>query len=164
MESIIYGTTGNQLDNDSDAFDDKPNEDWITELETVSRACGPSRKTVDLLAVANTLITHTLSEDLANIPQLLCTFSTLWAAFNLNQRPDIAQISVDSLAEKYCLSDLHPALLDFLSDHVQNPSVHHIGGRRRARADTRLPFNDVMVWYSLCLQTQSPDNDSVTEP
>ena len=127
MESIIYCTTGNQLDNDSDAFDDEPNEDWITELETVSRTCGPSHKTVDLFVVADTLITHTLSKDLANIPQPLRTFSTLWAAFNLNQRPDIAQISVDSLAEKYCLLDLRPALLDFLSNHVQNPSVHHIG-------------------------------------
>jgi len=164
LESIIYGTTGNQQDGDGDALDDQPNEDWIAELDTVNKACGPSRKTVDLFAAADALIARTLSEDSASVPRPLRTFSTSWSAFNLNRRPDIARIPLDSLAEKYHLPDLRPAVLDFLSKHAQNPSVHHIGGRRRARADMRLPFNDVMVWYSLRLQTRSLDNGSVTEP
>jgi hypothetical protein len=163
LESIIYGITGNQRDEDGDTLDGEPNEDWITELDTVGRVCGPSRKTVDLFAAADALIVRTLSEGSGGVVQPLRTFSTSWAAFSLNRRPDITRISLDALARKYNLPDLRPALLDFLYKR-QNTSVHRIGGRRRTWVDTQLPFDDVMVWYSLRLQTRSFDGGLVTEP
>lgn len=163
LESIIYSTTDNWCDDRSDTLDGELNEDWIAELDTVSRVCGPSRRTVDLFTAADALIARTSSEDSTRIVRPLRTFSTSWAAFNLNRQPDIAQISVDSLAEKYNLPDLHPALLDFFYKQ-QSASVYHIGGRRRTWADARLPFDNVMVWYSLRLQTHSFDNGLVTEP
>lgn len=163
LESLIYHSASNYEDGDGEGLDDELNVEWITELDTTSVVCGPSRKVIDLFAAAGTLIAR-MSEDPAGIPSPLRTFSTPWAAFNLNRKPDIARISVDSLAEMYNLLDLRPALLDFFSEHSQNPSVHYIGGRRRTRANARLPFNSVMVWYSLRMQTRSPDGGSVTEP
>ena len=164
LESIIYNVSGNQQDPNDDTLDDEPNEDWIAELGTTSTTCGPSRKTVDLFAAASVLIARTQSEDPASIPQPLRTFSTSWTAFNLKRRADIARISVDSLAEKYNLPDLRPALLDFLSQYAQSPLVHCISGPRRTWVDTRLPFEHVMAWSSLRLQTRSLGDGSVTEP
>ena len=128
LESIIYGSVGGQGGDDGEELDDELNVDWISELDTVGMACSPSRKAVDLFAVADALIACTTSEGPASVPQPLRTFSTSWAAFNLSRLPDIRAISVDSLAEKYHLPDLRLALLDFYTEHLQNPSVHHIGG------------------------------------
>ena len=164
LESIIYNSISDQGDGDDEEPDNELNVDWTAELDTVGIACGPSRKVVDLFTVADTLITRATSEGPASLPRPLRTFSTSWAAFNLNRQPDIRAISVDSLSEKYNLPDLHPALLDFFSKHLRNPSVHHIGGRRRTRANTSLPFKEVMVWYSLRVQTRSLDDGSVTDP
>lgn len=164
LESIIYNSTGDQGDDDDEELDGEPNADWISELDTVSTACGPSRKAVDLFAAADAFTARATSEGPTSVPWPLRTFSTSWAAFNLNRQPDIGKISVDLLAEKYNLPDLRPALLDFFAKHLQNPSLHHIGGRRRTWVDTRLPFNNVMVWYSLRMQTRSLDDDSVSDP
>ena len=163
LESIIYKDTGNESDTD-ETLDDELNEDWIAELDTVGRVCGPSRKTVDLFAVADALAMRAISEDSTNVVRPLRTFSTSWAAFSLGRRPDISRISVDSLAEKYGLPDLHPALIDFFSKHSQNISVHRILGWRQSQADSQLPFDNVMVWHSLRLQTYSLDDGSITEP
>ena len=165
LETIIYNTLGDGHE-DGGALDDEFNENWVAELDTVSRVCGPSRETVDLFAVADTLVARAQSEDSANILSPLRTFSTPWAAFNLGRRPDIPRISVDLLAEKYELPDLRPALLDFLSKWTKNVSVYRIGGRRQSRVDDQLPFDDLAVWYSIRLQTHSLDDpgSSITEP
>ena len=164
LESIIYNFPINEWDDGCDLLDGELNEDWISELDTAGRVCGSSRKAVDLFTAADALATRALSEDFSAIPRPLRTFSTSWAAFNLNRRPDIARISVESLAEKYNLPDLHPALLDFLHKLLRNPSLHQVGGRRGTWADTELPFSNVMVWFSLRMQTHSLDDGSVTEP
>ena len=136
LESIIYNSTGGQEDGDGEVLDGELNVDWATELDTVSTACSPSRKAVDLFATASALIARSASEGPASIPWPARTFSTSWAAFNFTRQPDVGRISVDLLAEKYNLPDLRPALLDFISEHLQNPSVHHIGGRRRTQMNT----------------------------
>ena len=164
LESIIYNFPTNEWDDGCDLLDGELNEDWISELDTVGRVCGSFRKAVDLFITADALATRALSEDFSAIPRPLRTFSTSWAAFNLNRRPDIARISVESLAEKYNLPDLRLALLDFLCKLLRNPSLHQVGGRRGTWADTELPFNYVMVWFSLRMQTHSLDDGSVTEP
>ena len=161
LGSIIYGSAD---DSGDEELDDDLNVGWIGELDTVTTACGPSRKQVDLFAAANALAARVSSEDITGIPQPLRTFSTPWAAFNVNRKPDIPKISIDALAEMYKLPDLRPALLDFVSQYPGNPSSHHIGGRRGTHPDPRLPFTDVIVWYSLRMQTYSSDDESVTDP
>src|ERR1700743_3388775 len=94
----------------------------------------------------------------------LRTFSTPWAAFNLNQKLDIPQISVNLLAKMYGLPDLHPALLDLFSDGFENSSLHRIGGLWRTHMNTPLPFTDIMAWFSLCIQTQSMNDGLITNP
>ena len=164
LESIIYNAPSDVQDDGSDDLDGELNEDWIAELDTASRVCGSSRQTVDLFTAASVLATFALSEGSSGIPRPLRTFSTSWAAFNLNRRPDIARMSIDSVAEKYNLPDLRPALLDFLRKHSQNPSFHQVGGRRGTQANAELPFDDIMVWFSLRIQTHSLDDGSATEP
>ncbi|KAF9781501.1 hypothetical protein BJ322DRAFT_1111424 [Thelephora terrestris] len=155
LKSIIYNSSGHRGDDDGEEPNDELNTDWIAELDTVGPAYGPSRKVVNLFTVAGALVARATSGGPAVVPQLLRTFSMPWAAFNLNRLPDI---------KDYNLPDLRPALLDFYSEHAQNPSVHHIGGRRRTRVDAQLPFDHVMVWHSFCMQTQSLNDGSVIDP
>ncbi|KAF9791321.1 hypothetical protein BJ322DRAFT_1000188, partial [Thelephora terrestris] len=86
------------------------------------------------------------------------------AVFNVNRKPDIPRISIDALAEKYKLPDLRPALLDFFSQWSNDPLFHSIGGRRGTHTNARLPFTNVIVWYSVRIQTYSLDDKSVTSP
>ena len=162
LESILYGPTGN--DGSDEELDDELNTGWIADLDTAASPCGPSRKQVNLFVVADALVARVVSEGPASVPRPLRTFATSWAAFNLNRKPDIAPTSIDALAETYDLPDLHPALLDFLARHLNDPSTHHIGGRRGTRANTQLPFTKAVVWHSLRMQTFSPDDNSVTDP
>ena len=164
LESILYGSVGGQGDRDDEEPDGELNENWIAALDTVTTACGPSRKSVNLFATADTLAARSTSEATTSIPLPLRTFSTSRAAFNLNRKPDIPQISINSVAEMFNLPDLCPALLDFFAEHLQNHSNHHIGGRRRTQANTQLPFDDVMVWFSLRTQTRSMDDWSIAYP
>jgi hypothetical protein len=163
LESLLYDSAGSHGDENGERLDEELNEDWVTELDTVATVCGPSRKEVNLFAAAGALVARSLLGGATSIPQPLRAFSTLRAAFNLNRKPDIPKISIDALAQLYNLPDLHPALLDFY-EHPQNPSIHRIGGRRRTWANNQLPFENVMVWYSLRVQTQSMDDGSLSDP
>ena len=161
LESILYGPA---VDGDDEELDDELNIGWITELDTVTTAYGPSRKEVDLFETANALVKRVAAEGTTGIPQPLRTFSTPWAAFNVNRKPDIPRISIDALAEIYKLPDLHLALLDFFSQYRESPLFHRIGGRRGSHPNTQLPFTNVIVWFSLRMQTYSLDGKSVTDP
>ena len=163
LESILYGSAGDDEDGE-EGLDGDLNADWIAELGTVATACGPRCKKVDLFTVANALVARIASEGTANIPRPLRTFSTSQAAFNLNRKPDIPRISIDTLTDALKLPDLHPALLNFFSNYSVEPSIHHIGGRRRSHVNTQLPFTDVIVWYSLRMQTYLMGNESITDP
>ncbi|KAF9789589.1 hypothetical protein BJ322DRAFT_1178167 [Thelephora terrestris] len=161
LESILYGSA---VGGDDEEMDDELNVSWIAELDTIITTCGPSRKQVDLFRTADALVKRVALDGTTGIPQPLRTFSTPWAAFNVNRKPDISRISIDSLAEIYKLPDLRPALLDFFSQYLETPSFHYIGGRRGTHPNTQLPFTDVLVWYSLRMQTYSSDEKSVTDP
>ena len=163
LESILYDSGGGQGEGDDELYEELK-ADWIAELNTIATICGPSRKAVDLFTTADALATHSTSKGMASVPWPLCTFSTTSAAFKLNQKPDIPQITIDSLAEKYSIPDLHLALLNFFSQCLQTGSVHHISGHQRTQATTQLPFKHVMVWSSLCMQTQLMDDGLVTDP
>ena len=155
LEEIFY----NPASRDEDGLDEGLNVNWVAELGTVAKACGLSQKTIDLFVAASIPPTHPMLNRTASVPLLaLHTFSTPWAAFNLNQKPDIPQISIDSLAKMYSLPNLCPALLDLFSENFENPSIH------RTHPNTQLPFTDVMVWFSFHIQMQSMDNGLVTHP
>ena len=113
---------------------------------------------------AGSLAAHSISEEMVTVPHPLQTFSTLLAAFNLNQKPDIPQIAIDSLAEQYNIPDLRPALLDIFSQRLQNTLVYCIGGCQRTQVNTQLPFDHIMVWFSFHMQTWLMDNGPATEP
>ena len=161
LGSIIYNSTGG----DCGDFDEEVCANWVEELDTATRVCGPSRKRVDLFTDACTSAACSTLDGIAGTLSLApCFFATPWATFSLNKKPDIPAISIDSLAERYSLADLRPALLDLFSEWFEDPSVHCIGGRQRTHANTWLPFTEVMVWFSIRMQTWSIDNRSVTEP
>ena len=161
LDSICYGSGSNQ--DDEEAEEKEPNEDWVRELDTVETACGPSWKPVNLFMVAEDLM-HSRLDGTLHVPQPLHTFVTSLVAFNLSCTPDISQVSVDSLAEQYNLPDLRTALLNFLSEYLQNSSTHQIGGHRRTQPNLSLPFDDVMVWSSICTQTRLMDDRSFADP
>lgn len=164
LEAILYNSAGGQGDGGDEEPDEEQNMNWVAELNTVATVCGPSRKAVDLFTIADALANYPMSEERTNIKRPFHTFSNSQAAFNLNRKSDIPKISIDSLVEMYNLPDLHPALLDFFSDHLQIPSIHHIGGRRRTRTNAQLPFNNVAVWFSFRIQTRSMDDGSISDP
>jgi hypothetical protein len=64
LESILYSPAGNQDNGDDEQLDDEVNAGWIAELDTVATTCGPSRKQVDLFAVADSLAARIVSESL----------------------------------------------------------------------------------------------------
>ena len=161
LDSICYGSGSNQ-DNE-EAEEKEPNKDWVRELDTVATACEPSRKPVDLFMVAEDLMCSRLDGTL-NILRPLHTFATSLVAFNLSRTLDISRVSVDSLAELYNLPDLCTALLNFLSEYLQNSLTHQIGGHCRTQPNLSLPFDDVMVWSSIRAQTRLMDDGSVVDP
>ena len=164
LESLLYSSAASHGNEDGEGLDEGLNEDWVAELDTAATVCGPSRKEVNLFAAASALVARSMSEGATNIPQPLRAFSTSWAAFSLNRKPDIPKISIDTLAQLYNLPDLCPALFDFFSEHPQNSPIRRIGGRRRTWTNAQLPFENVMVWYSLRVQTQSINDGLLTEP
>ena len=163
LESVLYPSVGGQGDGDDEDPDEELNANWVAELDTAA-TYGPSRMAVNLFESADALAVRSASEQPASALWPLRTFSTSLVAFNLNRKPDIPRVSIDTLAEMYNLPDLRPALLDFFFERVQNPTFHRIGGRRRNRANIQLPFDDVMVWCSLRVQTRSLDDGSVNDP
>ena len=60
-------------------------------------------------------------------------------------------MTINDIAEKYCLPDLLPALTDFLNkEKACGPgAVHSIGGQRRASTTSSLPFNEAQVWFKV---------------
>ena len=53
----------------------------------------------------------------------LCTFANSHTAFHFNHHLSFKQMMVEEAAEKFCLSDLHPALVDFVSCYaLENPA------------------------------------------
>jgi hypothetical protein len=163
LESLLY-SAADRDSGEGEETDDDLNADWVSELDTVATVCGPSRKTVDLFKAADALAMRATSETTTGVLQPLRTFSTPLAAFHLNRKPDISHISINALAEKFNIPDLYPALVDFFSSHLTNPSIHCIGGRRRVQANAQLPFTHVMVWHSFRVQTRSMDDGFVTDP
>ena len=80
----------------------------------------------------------------------LYTFTSGHTAFHLNYDPSINQIPIKKATEMFNLPDLQPALTDFLNHGGVH--LHLFGGQRHTPLDVHLPFNDLQIWYKVCIQ------------
>lgn len=90
--------------------------------------------------------------DNVNLPRPLRTFSNSTTAFHLNYDPSYKRLTVDEVAEKYCLPDFRPALADYL--RKGESFVRSIGGRRISPDGCQLPFDHLDVWVKVRLQSK----------
>jgi hypothetical protein len=110
------------------------------------------RQPVDYFAKASWL----LDQQPPDVPRPHRTFSNLSTAFNLNRDASFKIMTVDEVAQRYGLSDLRPALADFvnkLQTGYLSPTI--IGGSRKSPVNALLPFDGLQVWTKLRLQTRS---------
>ncbi|KAG2341505.1 hypothetical protein BDR05DRAFT_976868 [Suillus weaverae] len=82
-----------------------------------------------------------LLKPIGSIPLPLRSFMVGRIAFHLAYDPSIQNITVDDVAIKFGLPDF------FGCNHT-----HAIGGPRRAGPNAMLPFENIQVWFKLCLQ------------
>ncbi|KAJ7275704.1 hypothetical protein C8J57DRAFT_1061724 [Mycena rebaudengoi] len=84
-------------------------------------------------------------------------FNTPSTAFCLNRTPALT-ISVDDAATLFRLSDLRPALGDYLERMKFRDDQDRciIGGRRKSAANCTLPFTHLHVWFAVRVQVMSP--------
>lgn len=99
-----------------------------------------------------------------SVPLPLRTFTIDSTAIHLAYDPSIRRIAIDDAAERFGLSDLRPALADFLNkERAAGPSaVHPVGGQRRASSHCSLPFTELQVWFKVRVQnTEFHDADTI---
>ena len=98
-------------------------------------------------------------------PLPLRMFHSESTAFHLNRHPNLVELTVDEVAVKFKLPDLHPALADYIrhARELQSPTFK-IGQRQSARTNAELPFSHLRVWYSARVQVRSTDSMDVSDP
>ena len=74
-------------------------------------------------------------------------------------------MTVDDVAEKFGLPDLHPALTDFLCYYTpDNLANYVIGGWQRAVANTDINFSKIDIWSSVHIQIKMFHNPNKVTP
>ncbi|KAG2033533.1 hypothetical protein BDR03DRAFT_1014179 [Suillus americanus] len=68
---------------------------------------------------------HLCHKDVSSIPLPLCIFTVGWTAFHLAYSPSIRTITINEVAVKFGLPDLHAALTDFLYREATH-GQHHV--------------------------------------
>ena len=85
--------------------------------------------------------------------QLFCTFTGSCTAFHLSWDPSLKQMSINEVAEKFGLLDLHAVLVDFIHCYLpSNPAPYLIGSWLSAAAHSNIGSVKIQVWSSICLQ------------
>ena len=80
-------------------------------------------------------------------------------AFHLSWDPSFKQMSIDEVAKKYSLPDLHTALVDFIHCYSpSNPAPYLIGSQCSTAAHSNIGFVKIQVWSGICLQLKSFHN------
>ena len=136
--------SGLQLDMSTGAMDNEPEEGSDLSVS--------SQPVTDYF----TCSLHLASAAPNTIPLPLHTFSIGRVAINLAYDLHIHCISINDTAKWFGLPDLRAALADFLSYEKSHDadSVFPIGGGpHRAAENASLPFEDIQVWFKICLQT-----------
>jgi hypothetical protein len=81
-------------------------------------------------------------------------------AILLTLRPHFPNISIYEASQLLSISDLHPALGDFVSGR----SYTHRNGRRISLPNCYLPFSHVHIWSKFRMQQRSAQNPAVLAP
>ncbi|KAG1846443.1 hypothetical protein F4604DRAFT_1936430 [Suillus subluteus] len=92
--------------------------------------------------------------ELGSVPLPLHSFVIKCTALHLAYDPSIWNITVDEATIKFALPDLQPAIADFLQWEATygHAHIHVIGSPRRAGPTTILPFDEIQVWFKICVQ------------
>ncbi|KAF8449211.1 hypothetical protein L210DRAFT_3609588 [Boletus edulis BED1] len=85
-----------------------------------------------------------------NAPRPHRTFATSTTTFHIADKPSL-QTTVDEATVLFGITDLRPALLEFLQ-RVQDQNVHDVSGIRTQDLHGQLPFDHIQVWYRLHVQ------------
>ncbi|KAG1724069.1 hypothetical protein EDB19DRAFT_1950157, partial [Suillus lakei] len=164
--SLMDGMACSKLQDEHDGadvdFDADDDHDLPAELIATIKCPGYSRPITNYFAIAKTL----QHKEVGTVPLPLRTFIVGHTAFHLTYAPSIRSISIDNAAIKFGLSDLWPAIADFLrreATHGQN-HIHTIGGARRAGANASLPFQKIQIWFKLQLQDTEFHDSSIIWP
>jgi hypothetical protein len=100
--------------------------------------------------------------DIAHPPRTFIADNT---AIHLNHDPSVNRMLVDEAAERFSIPDLRDALAEYLHRARSNPDTYYpIGGQRKTRDGTSLPFDYLQVWYKLRLQHHSYHDPSTLIP
>lgn len=149
------------IDEDSsdegDMEDDETGEHHIHQTSTllasinpVSNLAGPPRSPKNYFKLAKDL----LDGKYPHARQPYRTFSIPSTAFHLTRDPTFRNLSIDDASSQFGLSDLCPALADFIKriahDGLDMPLP--IGGRRAASSNAGLPFDSIRVWSKVQIQ------------
>ncbi|KAG1867363.1 hypothetical protein F4604DRAFT_1544697, partial [Suillus subluteus] len=87
-----------------------------------------------------------------------CTFLVgTSTSIHLNFDASIQHIPVDVVAEKFSLPDLRGALADYVEQEGRTglPTFHKLEGPHHAQPDAPLPFDDLRIWFKVCIQQGS---------
>ncbi|KAG1810602.1 uncharacterized protein BJ212DRAFT_1484180 [Suillus subaureus] len=146
-------------DLDSDMDD---NHDFPTELVAIIKCPGYSCPITNYFAIVK-ILQH---KEVGTVPVPLHTFIVGCMAFHLTYSPSIRSISVDDAAIKFGLSDLQPAIVDFLHHEATQGQdyIHAIRGARRAGPAASLPFDKIQIWFKLQLQETDFHDSSIIQP
>ncbi|KAG1883998.1 hypothetical protein F4604DRAFT_1677165 [Suillus subluteus] len=151
------------VDNDVD-FDVDDNHDIPADLLTIIKypASGHSRPITNYFEITKVL----QHREVGTVPVPLHSFVVERTAFHLAYDPSIRNISVDNASIKFDLSDLRPAIADFLHCEAthRRDHIHTIGRARRAGPTASLPFDKLQVWFKLRLQDTDFHDVSIIWP
>lgn len=146
--------------NESDIDDAPDNNNRITstsdlldQIHPVSNLGGSQRTKSDYFNIAKEL----QSGRYPHAPRPFRTFTDPIActAFQLNRRASFKIMLVDEAAELYKISDLRPALADFLQRLRSGVKAHNVAGRRTSAHNAYLPFDSLQIWSSFRIQSKS---------
>jgi len=128
----------------------------LTYIDPVSSLSGASRQIFDFFCHASAL-----KQSLQNhqdIPFPLRTRAcTNYVAFHLSRDPSFKRLLVDDVAQMYGITDLRPALSDYLQRIENHSEGSHmdVRGRRLSQENCDLPFSHLEVWKKVHLQSKA---------
>ncbi|KAG1859854.1 hypothetical protein C8R48DRAFT_774570 [Suillus tomentosus] len=142
------GVVGDEFVEEDDEIDDDAN-DFPAELLSSIRIPAQPRPIVNYFSLVR-ILQH---KEIGLVPVPLHSFTIRRTALHLSYDPSIRNATVDEVAIMFCLSDLRPAIVDFLyREATYGNHIHSISGPRRSTHDAQLPFDHLQVWFKIRLQ------------
>jgi len=152
-----------QNEDDPDPLDQDPADDTNDEQDghTPRGPSGTAAQHRDFFSRSTWLLKNITP----STPLPLRSFHTETTAFQLNRLPSLKEVTVDEIATKFKIPDLHPALADYIRRaRTLHSTIFKLGQRRTSPTDADLPFTHLNVWYSVRMQMRTTDVMDVTDP